>query len=307
MQQDNRRRRRNENQSPRIYKKSDKSQNTAKILGIKDYYAELNRKNNNPYIENNSNTDIDHIDILKPIENEDIDFNAQNIMQVHQYPNNIYQDMQNRQRKNNVLPYRIMAILFVVINVIIFAVSFFMDAYVVSSKAAKNAEHERIVNNHPLYYRLDIEANAKEYNLQPALISAIIKNESSFQPDAQSNVGALGLMQLMPDTAEWISGKIKDKSYTFQRMADPKENIKYGCWYLNFLSKRFNNDVVLVVAAYHAGQGTVANWLSDSTISKNGYSIDIDSLPDGPTKTYVRRVYKAYAIYNALYFSQASI
>lgn len=194
-------------------------------------------------------------------------------------------------------------LLLLCLNIIAFGLGIAMNTYIISSKTAKKNEHQRVINNNPLYFKSDIVKTAKRYNLHRAFVSAIIKCESSFKPEAQSNVGALGLMQLMPDTAEWISEKLNDSLYVFERMADPKTNIEYGCWYLNFLGKKFNADPILVSAAYHAGQGTVANWLADKKISQDGVSVKIENLPEGPTKQYVRRVTDAYAIYNALYYA----
>ncbi len=199
---------------------------------------------------------------------------------------------------------RLLWILLLVGNIAALVISLVFNGLTLASQRAKQAEYDRIVNNHPLYFRDDIEAAAERYNLQPSYVSAIIKNESSFRTDAQSNVGALGLMQLMPDTAEWIAGKLGDSNYAFERMADGKTNMEYGCWYLNFLSKRFWSDPILTTAAYHTGQGTIANWLSNKDISPDGRSIPLDKMPDGPTKQYVRRVLDSYAIYEALYFNQ---
>ncbi|NMD38929.1 MAG: lytic transglycosylase domain-containing protein [Christensenellaceae bacterium] len=196
------------------------------------------------------------------------------------------------------------ALILIVLNILTGAIIFSLNAYIVSSQTAKRKEHERIVNNHPLYYRNSIVQTAIRYNLQPAYVSAIIKNESSFRADAVSSVGALGLMQLMPDTADWISTKLDDKLYAFDMMADPETNIEYGCWYLNFLSNMFNGDPILTTAAYHTGQGQVRNWLSDKAISEDGHKIKLENMPEGPTKQYVRRVTDAFAVYDALYFRE---
>ena len=134
-------------------------------------------------------------------------------------------------------------------------------------------------------------------------MTAIIRNESSFRPKAESEVGARGLMQLMPDTAEWIARKLKVNGYAFERMYDPASNIRFGCWYLNYLSKLFNGDVISVTCAYHAGQGTVASWLSDSRYSDDGVLLVTDRLPDGPTKQYAERVSRDYGIYQKKVYS----
>ena len=138
------------------------------------------------------------------------------------------------------------------------------------------------------------------------IVAAIIRNESSFRTDAESSVGARGLMQLMPDTAEWIAGKIGDSNYSFDHLYDAETNIRYGCWYLNYLSKLFRGDAVLVSSAYHAGQTTVTRWLSDKSISSDGVTIPVDKLPDGPTKQYAGRVTTSYGIYEALLYPNES-
>lgn len=113
-------------------------------------------------------------------------------------------------------------------------------------------------------------------------------------------------MQLMPDTAEWIAGKIGDSNYSFDHLYDAETNIRYGCWYLNYLSKLFRGDAVLVSSAYHAGQTTVTRWLSDKGISSDGVTIPVDKLPDGPTKQYAGRVTTSYGIYEALLYPNES-
>ena len=159
-------------------------------------------------------------------------------------------------------------------------------------------------NGNTITYQALIERYAAEYNLRPAFVAAVIRNESSFRTDAESNVGARGLMQLMPDTAEWIAGKLGDSAYSFDRLYDAETNLRYGCWYLNYLSKLFRGDAVLVSSAYHAGQTTVTRWLSDRSISPDGVTIPVDSLPDGPTKQYAGRVTTSYGIYEALLYPE---
>ena len=179
-----------------------------------------------------------------------------------------------------------------------------MHAYLTRQAEKHAAEAAAIYANYPLEYRSLIDSCADESNLNPAFVAAIIRNESSFQPMAESSVGARGLMQLMPDTAEWIAGKMKISGYAFDRMFDPESNISFGCWYLKYLSGLFQGDPVCVACAYHAGQGQVNAWLSDSRYSSDGVTLNLDRLLDGPTKTYAGRVIRTYGIYQALYYSQ---
>ena len=182
-----------------------------------------------------------------------------------------------------------------------------MQAWLTRQTEAHYADAREILRQYPLEYRQLIESAAEAYNLRPAFVAAIIRNESSFQPRAESSVGARGLMQLMPDTAEWIAQKTKTQGYSFDRMFDPESNILFGCWYLNYLSNLFHGDPVCVACAYHAGQGQVTAWLSDPGISSDGSKLDLDRMADGPTKSYARRVIKTDGIYQTLYFAGADV
>lgn len=194
----------------------------------------------------------------------------------------------------------------------LFAAYWLMQAYLTTQEEQRIAAYEAVLDNYHVTAGMDgalhvtwqdeIERYAAQYNLQPAFVMAIIRNESSFRTNAESSVGARGLMQLMPDTAQWIAGKLDDDGYTFDRMWDAETNIRYGCWYLNYLSKLFRGDAVLVSAAYHAGQSTVTQWLSDPAKSYDGVTLDLDRLSDGPTKQYVGRVTQTYGIYQTLLY-----
>ena len=189
----------------------------------------------------------------------------------------------------------------------VLAVSFtshlLMKAYLSKQARLHLEEQQAIDEQYPLQYREEIRKISAGYNLSPALIAAIIRNESSFRPAAESSVGARGLMQVMPDTAEWIAHKLRIDDYHFDRMYNPETNIRFGCWYLNYLSTLFHGDPLCVVCAYHAGQGEISSWLSNPLISSDGRTMAIDRLPEGPTKTYAGRVTRDYGIYKAKYYS----
>lgn len=178
-----------------------------------------------------------------------------------------------------------------------------MDRQTEQVLAARAAQEEAIREAHPLRYEELIEEKAGKYNLSPAFVAAIVLNESSFRPDAESSVGARGLMQLMEDTAGWIYEKMGGSgAYSFDSMYDAETNMEYGCWYLNFLSERFRGDPVLVAASFHAGQGEVQNWLNDSRYSQDGLTIALENMIDGPTKQYATRVLNDYAAYKRIYY-----
>lgn len=177
----------------------------------------------------------------------------------------------------------------------------FVRGYINDQIAQREAAYQRVVDNHPLKYKDFIEHYAHENNLEPAFVAAIIMNESSFRPHVESSVGAAGLMQLMPDTAQWIAGKL-DESYSYERLKDPETNIRYGCWYLSFLATRFQGDPVSVACAYHAGQGEIQSWRSQPGMLNENGGLIWDKLMDGPSKNYARKVTEDYGVYQRLYF-----
>ena len=178
-----------------------------------------------------------------------------------------------------------------------------MRAWLTRQSDLHRQEQLSIDQQYPLEYLEEIRRISREYNLSPALIASVIRNESSFRPRVESSVGARGLMQIMPETAEWIAHKLKTDNYSFEMLYDPETNIRFGCWYLNYLSTLFHGDPLCVVCAYHAGQGEISTWLSTPSISSDGLTMSVDRLPEGPTKTYAGRVTRDSGIYPAKYFS----
>ena len=159
-----------------------------------------------------------------------------------------------------------------------------------------------IYAQYPLRYKDLIVRMAGEYDLEPWHVAAVIRCESSFDPNATSNVGARGLMQIMPDTGEWLAGKFKEADgFDPDSLYDPETNVKYACWYLRWLMNRYDRDLVLVTSAYHAGHGTVDKWLADSAVSQDGRAILPEAIPYASTKQYVSRVLRAYEKYEELY------
>ncbi|QTE71168.1 dephospho-CoA kinase [Clostridiales bacterium FE2011] len=187
-----------------------------------------------------------------------------------------------------------------------FTAQMLMGGYLSGRQKKHESEQQAIDDNYPLYYTEAIRKNAAEFHLAPALVAAVIRNESSFRPTVESSVGARGLMQLMPDTAEWIAHKLKVDNYSFEMMKEPEYNIRFGCWYLSYLSSLFNSDPWCVVCAYHAGQGEVSSWLSNPLYSNDRKTLIRSNLPEGPTKQYAGRVTRDYGIYQAKYFDQGA-
>ena len=199
---------------------------------------------------------------------------------------------------------RVSLISLAVILAVSFTAQMLMNAYLTKRQQEHEAEQKAIDEQYPLMYEDVIRHIAAEYNLSPSLIAAVIRNESSFRPTVESSVGARGLMQLMPDTSEWIAHKLRLEDYRFDQLYDPETNIRFGCWYLNYLSTLFSGNPLCVVCAYHAGQGEIASWLANPLYSTDGVTLNADSLPEGPTKQYAGRVIRDYGIYQAKYFDQ---
>ena len=151
---------------------------------------------------------------------------------------------------------------------------------------------------YPLTYEAEIRESAERFALDPARVAAVIYCESSFRADAQSSVGALGLMQIMPDTGAWIAKKMGDEAFTTEKLQDPATNILYGCWYLDYLNGRFDGDFTKVTAAYHAGGGKVDEWLKSEAYSADGTTLSV--LPDNATGRYVEKVRAVYEKYKEI-------
>lgn len=152
--------------------------------------------------------------------------------------------------------------------------------------------------SHPMDYKGYVEKYSKEYNVDKYLVYAVIKTESGFKADALSSVGARGLMQIMEDTFDWIKFRMGDTETAYFDMYNPEVNIKYGCWFLGYLTEEFGN-VEAVAAAYHAGRGKVNEWLAEKKYSKDG--VHLDEIPSSDTAHYVSKITKAKDIYVKLY------
>ena len=152
---------------------------------------------------------------------------------------------------------------------------------------------------YPIRYAAEVNAAAAEFDLEPAYLYAVILAESSFRPDAVSSVGALGLMQVMPETGEWIAGKLDlSDSFTADMLTDPALNVRFGSWYLRYLLNRYDGDKRCASAAYHAGQGTVDAWLADPSMSPDGHTLS--AIGYETTDYYVNKVLSNYEKYLAL-------
>lgn len=152
---------------------------------------------------------------------------------------------------------------------------------------------------YPFPYQLLIYQHALQYEVDPYLVAAVIRSESKFQAQARSPKGAVGLMQMMPNTAEWVAGQVEYSAFVQQDLENPDVNIRFGTWYLASLKKEFRNNETLMLAAYNGGRGNVKEWMA-----RYGWTtdfVDVEQIPFAETKAYVKRVLASKARYQQLY------
>lgn len=153
----------------------------------------------------------------------------------------------------------------------------------------------------PMKYKNYIDIYANEYKLDPYFVASVIKTESNFKESATSKKNAQGLMQITPETGQWIAEKMRMKNFQIEKLKNPEINIKMGCWYLNNLKEEFDGNMDLVLAAYNGGRGNVQKWLKDAEHSKDGENLHY--IPFEETDKYVKKVKVIYSIYKFLYKS----
>ena len=142
---------------------------------------------------------------------------------------------------------------------------------------------------YPLRYEAIVRGHARNYDLPPTLVAAVIYTESKFDASARSEAGAVGLMQLLPETAKGIALRTGGHRFVVDDLLDPEINVRYGSWYLRNLIDRYD-DVPTALAAYHAGPGNVDEWRRD------GVGIQFPE-----TRAYVDRVLDAQRVYADAY------
>lgn len=152
---------------------------------------------------------------------------------------------------------------------------------------------------YPIHYGEIIAEHARLYNLEPQLVAAVIRVESSFNSDAESPKGARGLMQIMPDTGTWVAEKMGMNDYSSEKLFDPRVNISLGTWYLHDLYQSFNANPYAALAAYNGGRGHVKRWLDEGIW--DGSRENLADIPFNETRNFVEKVEKAYGRYHKLY------
>lgn len=156
-------------------------------------------------------------------------------------------------------------------------------------------------SRYKLAYPDQINRYAAEFGVDPVLVASVIHCESGNRPKVRSKSGAVGLMQIMPATGEWIAGKLDISQYQEALLEDPEINIRMGCWYIHFLQQRYQGNQRHVLAAYNAGHGNMDGWLDDERYSDGGL---LTYIPIEETRDYVEKVQRAYEKYKKYYGAQ---
>ncbi len=152
---------------------------------------------------------------------------------------------------------------------------------------------------YPIKYSEYVDKASEEYGVKKELIYAMIHTESHFNKDAVSSAGAIGLMQLTPETYEWLCNK-RDIEYVDGGLYEPSINIDFGTYLISWLFDEFG-DEELVIAAYNAGPDNVRSWLKNSEYSPDGKTLE--TIPYSETEKHVDKVLDAEDKYKILYFS----
>jgi soluble lytic murein transglycosylase len=149
---------------------------------------------------------------------------------------------------------------------------------------------------YPLDYEHIVRGHARQYDLDAALLAAVIYRESKFDPDARSDSGAIGLMQLLPDTAEGIAQLTGGSRFEVDDLYDPEINVRYGSFYLRRLLRKYD-DERLALAAYNAGQANVDRWIAAGE----------EEIPFPETREFVDNVLEAREIYARAYADELGL
>lgn len=142
---------------------------------------------------------------------------------------------------------------------------------------------------YPMRYGDALDYWAQESRLDPLFVAAVVRTESRFRPGVVSRSGAIGLMQITPDTGRWIAQQLGETGFAVDDLYDPQVNLRFGTWYLRYLIDRFPGAIERALAAYNAGPSAVARWEQEGT----------SYYPE--TVTYIDRVNRNRRAYDLLY------
>jgi soluble lytic murein transglycosylase len=186
------------------------------------------------------------------------------------------------------------ALLGVVLLVVAVAALVWVGVSAVTGRLVVPVVSDRI---YPLVYEDEIAAVAEKYDLDPYLVAAVARTESGFDPDARSHAGAVGLMQLLPKTAEWVTSLDSWKGPDNPALTNPQDSLELGACYLAYLHRTLD-DPTAAIAAYNAGQNAVRGWIKKAGGSA---SFGIEDIPYPETQEFVRRVERYRTIYEKVH------
>lgn len=172
-------------------------------------------------------------------------------------------------------------------SILILITIIFFLYYIVSGKFAENKIRQQ--------YDTHISELSFKYGVDSDLVYAVIKSESKFNTHAVSRTGAIGLMQIMPETGKFIADKL-NIDFNENMLYNAADNLNFGIWYLSYLYKKFP-DYKVLLCAYNAGEGNVTNWLKQ--YSKDGKKLDY--IPFRETRKYVEKTMYFYSNYSSQY------
>jgi soluble lytic murein transglycosylase len=161
---------------------------------------------------------------------------------------------------------------------------------------AKKAVEEVVL---PLRHEDIIRQQARDKDLDPTLIAAVIYAESRFVEGRVSHAGAQGLMQITPATASDIARRSGGVAFEVSDLHIPQVNIAYGAYHLRYLLDRYGGNETLALAAYNSGEGNVDRWVSEARARDQ--ALTIEAIPFGETREYVRKVRSAKGDYRRKY------
>ncbi len=150
---------------------------------------------------------------------------------------------------------------------------------------------------YPIYFAEQLFAEAEKYQLDPALLLAIIRQESLFERSAESVAGARGLMQVMPATGEYVAERGEFGDYDPDQLWQPYLSLRYGAWYINQQLGIFDGNQFAALAAYNAGPGNVLEWIKVS----DDLDVFVEAIPYWESRTYIRNIYINLAAYRRIY------
>jgi soluble lytic murein transglycosylase len=152
---------------------------------------------------------------------------------------------------------------------------------------------------YPLRHAGAIRAGAVRYDLDPALVAAVVYAESKFDEHARSSQGAVGLMQVLPATADQIADESGGVTFTPADLEDPAVNVRYGSYYLRHALDAYRGDLRAAVASYNAGMGAVGEWVAAARA--DGHRLRLGDVPYPETRAYIEKVLEARRVYREEY------